>query len=1018
MQYTILRKHSLLFILLLMGCISAIAQPDFTLPLVKPKKYENKILGSEKTDDKKFTRPRKLYQSTATHFNYYYNATNKLNAIIERAKLSHRDDYTELLPFYNYSTENTASDSAELDSIMYKATAGIVLHDLRNSYIDNLYLLIGQSYFYWQKFDSAYRMFQFINYNFFPRGKDEYTIVVGANARSSNGELNIGTKEKANVIGKVFTQPPSRNDALLWLARTYAEDDLFPEAYTLINLIKKDPFFPKRLHTQLNEVQAYVFYKQEQWDSTAFYLQKALPAAANKTELARWEFLLAQLYTKLNQPALASSYYNKAKSHTTDPVMYIHARIYEAQLVKDGSSNSLQQTVADLIKLSKKERFDGFEDVLYYSAAEMALKQKDTVLAKTLFKKSVTYTSENPSVKNKSYIQLAAISFAQKDYVFTSSCYDSINYNDASIATISNQLQVKQQLLKDLVKQINIVKDQDSLQTIAKMPEKEMDSYLKSLARKLRKQRGLKEEVAAYNPSVATTTQNTNAPLFTNSGTGNNWYFYNASQKSKGFSEFKARWGNRPNVDNWRRQVAVDAMVGKISPISNKSDSGLVTDPASIPDDDLSADGLKKNLPLTEEQLLASNKKIAEALFEQGQIYKNQFEDYARAAEVFEEILQRFSGLENEQEILFELYYCNQKAGNTNKASYYQNLLNKKFSTGEFVKKINDAKNPKPNVPNERTIIYEKIYNLFIEGKFEDALNEKKLADSAYGNSYWTPQLLYIEALYHMKQRNDSLAIISLTNIESNFPGTDMGEKAKVIKEVLGKRKEIEDYLTSTNIVRETEDSVYIPFDEGPSVNKIETKIGKDSTNKITIKNKPSQNDANITKPKIPIQKTGNEKTDKSNAGKITIGNKPATDSTRIKPIKDVKIEMAYVYNTTDPSLVIIYFDEIDPLYVSEAKIAFQRYNSGNHAGETINIKIFEQGKELNWLELGSFSDITVTLGYMEELRTNAKQIIPWLNASKYNFLIISERNLETLKQRKDIEEYKLFIRQYIKDKF
>jgi hypothetical protein len=1018
MQYTILRKQTLFFILLLMGCISAIAQPDFTLPLVKPKKYENKILGSEKTDDKKFTLPRKLYQSTATHFNYYYNATNKLNAIVERAKLRHTDDYTELLPFYNYSTENTAADSVELDSIMYKATAGIVLHDLRNSYIDNLYLLIGQSYFYWQKFDSAYRIFQFINYNFFPRGKDEYTIVVGANARSSNGELNIGTKEKANVIGKVFTQPPSRNDALLWLARTYAEDDLFPEAYTLINLIKKDPFFPKRLHTQLNEVQAYVFYKQEQWDSTAFYLQKALPAAANKTELARWEFLLAQLYTKLNQPSLASSYYNKAKSHTTDPVMYIHARIYEAQLVKDGSSNSLQETVADLIKLSKKERFDGFEDVIYYSAAEMALKQKDTVLAKTLYKKSVTYTSDNPSVKNKSYIQLAGISFAQKDYVFSSSCYDSINYNDASIATISNQLQIKQQLLKELVKQINIVKDQDSLQTIAKMPEKEMDVYLKSLARKIRKQRGLKEEAAAYNPSVASITQNTNAPLFTNSGTGNNWYFYNASQKSKGFSEFKTRWGNRPNVDNWRRQAAVDALVGKISPISNKSDSGLVTDPASIPDDDLSAEGLKKNLPLTDEQLLASNKKIAEALFEQGQIYKNQFEDYARAAEVFEEILQRFSGLENEQEILFELYYCYQKAGNTSKASFYQNLLNQKYSSGEFVKKINESKKPKTNVPNERTVVYEKIYNLFIEGKFDDAVNEKKLADSAYGNSYWTPQLLYIEALYYMKQRNDSSAIISLTNIESNFPGTAMAEKAKVIKEVLGKRKEIEDYLTTTNIVRETEDSVYIPFDEGPAVNKIETKIGKDSTNKITIQNKPAQNDANITKPKIPIQKTGNEKTDKSNAGKITIGNKPATDSTRIKPIKDVKIEMAYVYNATDPSLVMIYFDEIDPLYVSEAKIAFQRYNSGNHAGETINIKIFEQGKELNWLELGSFSDVTVTLGYMEELRTNAKQIIPWLNASKYNFLIISERNLETLKQRKDIEEYKLFIRQYIKDKF
>jgi hypothetical protein len=54
----------------------------------------------------------------------------------------------------------------------------------------------------------------------------------------------------------------------------------------------------------------------------------------------------------------------------------------------------------------------------------------------------------------------------------------------------------------------------------------------------------------------------------------------------------------------------------------------------------------------------------------------------------------------------------------------------------------------------------------------------------------------------------------------------------------------------------------------------------------------------------------------------------------------------------------------------------------------------------------------------MDEWKKNARQIIPWLADSKYNFIVISERNLEVLKTRKNMEEYKLFLRQHIKDKF
>ncbi len=226
------------------------------------------------------------------------------------------------------------------------------------------------------------------------------------------------------------------------------------------------------------------------------------------------------------------------------------------------------------------------------------------------------------------FVQLSELAYHSRDYVLASSSLDSVNMSDPALVEISTQLQNKQQLLKQLVNLITIVKQQDSLQTVAKMPTKEMDAYLRSLARKLRRERGLKEEIA-FTPAVLTgNAPDATTPLFSNAGSGNSWYFYNASQKSKGFNEFKSKWGNRPNIDNWRRQGAVDASASFANNNNLQADvkpeDENSVDPNTIPADELSVEGLKKRLPLTEEQVMASNKKIAESLFDQGQIYKNQ----------------------------------------------------------------------------------------------------------------------------------------------------------------------------------------------------------------------------------------------------------------------------------------------------------------------------------------------------------------------------------------------------------
>ena len=92
MRYSI-KICSLALSLLTVGSIS-FAQPGSTVDLKKPTQYENRELRSEKTGEKKLSTPKRILQNTFTHYNYYFNANNKLNQIVDRAKASYQDDYT------------------------------------------------------------------------------------------------------------------------------------------------------------------------------------------------------------------------------------------------------------------------------------------------------------------------------------------------------------------------------------------------------------------------------------------------------------------------------------------------------------------------------------------------------------------------------------------------------------------------------------------------------------------------------------------------------------------------------------------------------------------------------------------------------------------------------------------------------------------------------------------------------------------------------------------------------------
>src|SRR3989339_656724 len=142
------------------------------------------------------------------------------------AKNQHKEDYTQLLPFYNYSLNETAK--GQIDSVIYKCTAGVLLHDLRSDWVDQLYLLMGNAYMHRKDFDSAALVFNYINYAFAAKD-DGYDLPIGSNLSSKGGSFSISTDEKRNFWKKISSPKPARNESFLFQSRNFIEQEKLAE---------------------------------------------------------------------------------------------------------------------------------------------------------------------------------------------------------------------------------------------------------------------------------------------------------------------------------------------------------------------------------------------------------------------------------------------------------------------------------------------------------------------------------------------------------------------------------------------------------------------------------------------------------------------------------------------------------------------------------------------------------------------------------------------------------------------
>jgi len=384
-------------------------------------------------------------------------------------------------------------------------------------------------------------------------------------------------------------------------------------------------------------------------------------------------------------------------------------------------------------------------------------------------------------------------------------------------------------------------------------------------------------------------------------------------------------------------------------------------------DKEMTAESLFAAVPLTEDKLKKSNNIIIEALFQNGETFSDKLDDYPSAIDAYEELLRRFPKNKHAEQALFNLSYCYERAGKLDKLQATQEKLDLDFGNGNLSKVM---KNKSANSQKDSaTKQYADIYNMFLEGKYTEARTAKKEADSIYKKRYWSPQLSFIESVYYIKQREDSIAIDRLNLIVRGKADKGLQEKAKLMIELLKNRKQIEEYLSNLD-----------------SNGHYDSALAKMNA---------------LMKDSIAFAKMKQEK-ERQNVLKI--------DSSLIGK--------EFTYNPNEPHYAVLLLDKVDDVFIKETVTSFNKYNKEKLTNSVLGVSSFKLNEQYHLILIGPLSNAPNGLSYIDDVKPQTIKILPWLPTFKYTYSLIGISNLEILKANNNMDKYKAFLQKIFPNKF
>lgn len=721
---------------------------------------------------KRNTMVSRAWHNTTSHYNGYFNAREKVQEVAKKLATAQPDKFERTLSIFKLGDDNQAkANYPDLDEAIKKSSIVIQKHSIKIKgkeyckWIDENYLMVGLAQFYKHDYWTAIEAFQFT--------ASEY--------KESN----------------------SRYDAMIWLTLTYMQLGKMVDAEYVIDFLNNQSKMTPKQKQLFSLVKADYYSKKDDIPNEIKALEEAVANSRKKDDKVRYRFILAQLYQKLGDSRKAYGLYEKVIKMNPYYELAFNAKINRAR-VFDAESASGGTVKKQLNKMLRDDKNKEYRDQIYYALAGIAKKESKELEEIDLLKKSVATSVSNNNQKAISYLDLGEISFSKKNYRAAQAYYDSTMQFLTKDYPTYDQISNKKSTLTRLVENMMVIENEDSLQAIAKLSEKEREDYIAGIIKKeneekerqkLEAEKKKQEEIQNEN-QVNQTLNEENIRKNTNQqipGAGNGaWYFYNTATLSFGFNEFIKKWGNRPLEDNWRRKEKESQALANSEQGEDKIDMTAYNDSISKLADAKRKEIYLKKLPVTSEALVASNAKIDEAYYNIGIIYREQLKEYPQSRDNFEGLLERFPDSKFKLPSYYNLYRLYSALGNAEKAEYYKNLLLTKYADSDYAKLILNPEyfNNKQQRADIIQTYYENTYKAYQNQQFLAVIERKNEADSLFPPNSLTPKFELLKSLAIGKTRPISDFELSLRDVIAHYPKDSVSITAKNIL----------DYITKNNL--------------------------------------------------------------------------------------------------------------------------------------------------------------------------------------------------------------------------
>ena len=664
---------------------------------------------------KKNTYFHRKYHNITAKYNGYFNGKESLKYGVSKIENNHKDDYSKILPIYK--TSNLAESKSHhpyMDKAIKKGSIVIQKHSMRIQnqeyckWIDDSYFLVAKSHFYKGDFIEARQTFEYIKKNF----KKTYKSY----------------------------------ESQLWIARCNIELEDYKLTEMILDGLRSKRNFPEKLIKDLHLLYASLYLKQDDLLTAVDEIKSACNLIKSKNKKHRLHYIIAQIYQEYGNINEAKKYFQFVLKSNADYEMIFNSKLNLALSLR--SYKDLKQMKIDLRKMINDEKNKEYLDQIYFTLAEMNMIERDTALAINNYNKSTQHSSINDFQKSTSFLQLGKIYFNKSDYLNAKTFYDSAYFFMQENNPEYVRTKQTQNILDKLSKCINTISLQDSLQALARMGEAERNKIIQLIVEDLIKKE--QEELREQQNRSYRSFENRNGRdnNFGENVSGGQWYFYNPATLSFGLSEFRKIWGKRKLEDDWRRS-------------NKKSLSNIEEDTSrNVRDaqnqDKKSIQYYLEKIPLTRQQMAASDKQIIDACYQAYLIYKNDLKKTLKSEKMLEKIIEKYPDNSEWTPMCYYLLYASKKTYDLNKANQVKNILIENFRETSYAKSLLDT-NYLNGVLNASTIQeteYQRILNLYNNQMFMESFNES-LSNLSQDNKYSSRYYL-INILSQFKNTQDT----------------------------------------------------------------------------------------------------------------------------------------------------------------------------------------------------------------------------------------------------------------------